>query len=388
MQGSIRKRGDKWQYRIYLGVIDGKPKLYEKSGFLRKSDATIAMNEKLYEFNNTGKVAKDLKINFNEIFMEFIDIEAKSTRKSSTIKRYNSLFKNHFSDAFGNVQVSIISTNQIQTFLSEKTQTHSTQYVKSIYNLLHVIFSYAIRMSYIKTNPMINVKPPKIIRKEIIPIFTVDELKMFNDRLATTNLQLALQIGINLGVRVGECFALRWSDFDFEKNLVKIDKQLQNYDKVWCLTTLKTRNSYRTLSFSDTFKNYLIKVKKIQEDIAKEYGLGFTKCNIIVDKRTEKENILYIDDFVNIKPNGEMLNTNSMKVASRIFKLENDIDFKYHTLRHTHATTLIENGVNIKFVQERLGHSKPDFTLQVYTQVTTGMVEQANNVMERVLNFD
>lgn len=388
MTGSLRKRGDKWQYRIYLGVVDGKPKLYEQSGFSKKSEASFALNEKLNELQNTGTIIKECTLNFSEVFEEFVNIEAYSTRKVSTIKRYNSIYNNHFKDTLGIYQIKAITTNTIQTFLSEKIKTHSTEYVRSIYNLLHVIFNYSLRMQYIKVSPMNNVNAPKIMNKEKVPVFTLDELKLFDDRLKTTNLQLAYQIGINLGVRVGECFALRWSDFDFDKNTVKIDKQLQNYDKVWCFTTLKTNHSYRTLSYSDSFKYYLLKIKKIQEDISKEYGLGYIKNNMLVDKRYEKESVIYVDDFVNIKPNGEMLNTNSMKVATRIFKLENNIDFKYHTLRHTHATMLIENGVNPKFVQERLGHSKPDFTLQIYTQVTAGMTTQANNIMDSILSFN
>lgn len=387
MKGSIRKRGERWQYRIYLGNIDGKEKMYERGGFLKKSDAAIAMNEKISELNGTGSIAVNTNLKFNEVYAEFIQVEASSTRKVSTITRYNSIYNNHFKEAFDIYQVSAITTSMIQKFLSEKTSTHSTEYIRSMYNMLHVIFDYAIRMKYIKQNPMLNVKPPKQMKNKVITVYSMDELQLFNDRLETTNLQLALQIGINLGLRIGECFALRWSDFDFNKNTVKIDKQLQNYDKAWCFTTLKTNNSYRTLSFSKPFKEYLLGVKKMQDDLAIEYGIGYVRNNRVIDKRNEKEVALFIDDFINVKPNGEMLNTHSMKVASRIFKTENDIDFKYHTLRHTHATMLIENGVNPKFVQERLGHSKPDFTLQIYTQVTAGMTEQANNIMADVLKF-
>ncbi len=387
MKGSVRKRGERWEYRIYLGVIDGKPKLFERGGFAKKSEATIAMNDKLNELNKTGTIIKEAKLNFSQVFEEFLENEGNSTRKISTIKRYKSIYTNHFVEAFAHYTITAIETSTIQKFLSSKSDTHSIEYIRSMHNMLHVIFDYAIRMKYIKTNPMVGVKPPKKINKNVITVFTMDELKLFNERLATTNLQLALQIGINLGVRIGECFALQWSDFDFEKNTVRISKQLQDYDKAWCFTTLKTSNSYRTLSFPDTFKTYLLNVKKAQEDLALEYGIGYVRNNTIVDRRTEKVSLIHVSDFINIKPNGQMLNTNSMKVASRIFSTEYDIDFKYHTLRHTHATMLIENGVNPKFVQERLGHSKPDFTLQIYTQVTTGMTEQANNIMANVLKF-
>ena len=70
-----------------------------------------------------------------------------------------------------------------------------------------------------------------------------------------------------------------------------------------------------------------------------------------------------ITDFVNIKPNGEMLSTNSIKFLSKIIKGELKIDFKFHNLRHTYATILAESGISPRYVQEMLGHAKLEFTL-------------------------
>ncbi len=385
MQGSIRKHGKSWQYRINLGKVDGKRKALERSGFATKKEANIAMNEKLNELNTTGKVFIDTNTLFGDIFEYFIINEAPITRKEPTIIRYKSLYNNQLKEMFAHRKMTQITSNELQKFITEKCTTHSVSYVISIYNFLHVLFGYAKRMNYVQTNPMENVKAPKSTGEADISVYTTEQLKYINERLATTNLQLAYQLGINLGVRVGECFALQWSDFDFNTNSVKITKQLQCYNSEWCFTTLKTQNSYRTITFTERFKKYLLEQKELQEQL--QNGRTYKKDNIVIDKRKDKPLIMHINDFVNIKTNGEMLNTNSVKVATRIFKNESDIDFKFHTLRHTHATLLLEEGINPKFVQNRLGHSKLDFTLKVYTHITSKMDTQANNALDNRLDF-
>lgn len=242
----------------------------------------------------------------------------------------------------------------------------------------------ALRMEKIKSNPMLAVKPPKQPSEMEVSIYTDDELQKLNERLRSTNLHMAYQIGINLGLRAGECYALRWSDIDLEAKTVKVYHQLQNYNKRWCFTTLKTQNSYRTIMFSDKFKEYLLAALEQRKLNMEVYG-DLYKTNKVYDAINDKA--VVIEDFVNVKPDGEMLNTNSHKVIARIAKSEFNIDFKYHNLRHTHATILLEGGVNTRYIQERLGHSKLEFTLRMYTHITRAMNDQAANLLNSRLNI-
>lgn len=84
-----------------------------------------------------------------------------------------------------------------------------------------------------------------------------------------------------------------------------------------------------------------------------------------------------------------MLNTHSHrhKAISRIARDELAIDFKFHNMRHTHATILLEQGVNPKYIQERLGHSRLGFTLKLHTHVTRKMERDSANALDSHLNF-
>ncbi|ADL52129.1 Arm DNA-binding domain-containing protein [Clostridium cellulovorans] len=116
---------------------------------------------------------------------------------------------------------------------AEKSTKLSASYVKSLYNLLVVVFNYAKRMEYLKVSPLDKVIPPKLNSDGQIKIYTEEELVKLSTRLKSTSLHLAFQLGINLGLRTGECYTLRWSDFDFNNNTVNIDKKLQYYPQLY-----------------------------------------------------------------------------------------------------------------------------------------------------------
>lgn len=384
MKGSVRKKGATWSFRIDLGKIDGKRKQIERSGFKTEREANAALSEVIHEYNKTGLFVENKKITFQEVFNEFIEHEAPNTRKFATIVRYKSLYNNHFQE-FAPKYLFQITEKSIQGFINSKCKTHSDEYVRSIYNFCLVLFNYAVTKKYLKLSPMLNVRPPQSYRAYgDIKIYTKDELAKMEERFKSTNLLTSFILGITLGIRVGECFAIRFSDINWEKETIKIDKQLQYQDKMWCLVYPKTVNAVRTIKLNKNLVNYLRNLKKQYENDEIEYGFAY-KVNTIMEKRGKSSNLIVVDDFINIKPNGLMLTTDSQKVLARICKNELGIDFKFHNLRHSHATMLAEKGVNPKYVQERLGHGKLELTLRYYTHITDVMHEQVAEIVDSLL---
>lgn len=386
MKGSVRKKGATWSFRLDLGKQEnGKRKQIERSGFKTEKEAEAMLVKYIDEYNTTGEVVEDKKVTLGEIFYEFLEKEANISRKHSTIVRYKSLYRNHIEDELGFRYVGTISTENLQNFLNSKKDTHSSEYIRSIYNFLLVLFGYAIKRKYIRKNPTDNVIPPANYRAYgEIKNYTKEELAKMEERYSTTNLIPAFKIGINLGLRVGECFALRFSDIDWEKQTIRINKQLHFQDKQWSFIPPKTACSVRTIKMGDEFVAYLKELQQQHEKNKKEYDVGYA-INYITDRRGDKPQRIIVDDFINVKQNGEMLTTNSVKFMSRIVKNDLEIEFKYHNLRHTHTTMLAEAGVNPKYVQKRLGHSKLSTTLNYYTHITDKMDEEVANIMDNIL---
>ena len=386
MKGSVRKKGATWSFRLDLGKQEnGKRKQIERSGFKTEKEAEAMLVKYIDEYNTTGEVVEDKKVTLGEIFYEFLEKEANISRKHSTIVRYKSLYRNHIEDELGFRYVGTISTENLQNLLNSKKDTHSSEYIRSIYNFLLVLFGYAIKRKYIRKNPTDNVIPPANYRAYgEIKNYTKEELAKMEERYSTTNLIPAFKIGINLGLRVGECFALRFSDIDWEKQTIRINKQLHFQDKQWSFIPPKTACSVRTIKMGDEFVAYLKELQQQHEKNKKEYDVGYA-INYITDRRGDKPQRIIVDDFINVKQNGEMLTTNSVKFMSRIVKNDLGIEFKYHNLRHTHTTMLAEAGVNPKYVQKRLGHSKLSTTLNYYTHITDKMDEEVANIMDNIL---
>lgn len=389
MQGSVRKRGTTWSYRIDFGKLDGKRKQIEKGGYKTKKEADKALADALYQINNFGEFVENQKITFSEVYDEFIATEAQATRAYATIKRYNSLYRNHYKEIFGGLFVYQISANMVNDFLNEKRLKYSEEYVKGLYKTLKVIISFAYKKKYIKKNIFDEVTaPPDPRHISEIRAYSKDELKLMSDRLKETNIKTSFYIALNTGLRESEVFGLRWQDIDFENKRIKVNKQLLFQDRKWCFCPLKTINAYRSVNITESFCNYLKKLKAEQEESKKLYGDGY-KRNFVTDRlERNKEKLLEISDFVNVKINGEMLSTNSIKFMSRIFKNELHIDFKFHNLRHTYATINAENGISPRYVQEMLGHSKFEFTLKYYTHITDKMSALARTALENNVTFE
>lgn len=388
MKGSVRKRGKTWSYRIDLGKNSDQRAQIEKGGYKTKREADKALADALYQINNTGDYVENQKITFSQVFSEFMETEAPATRAYATIKRYNSLYRNHYAERFGSYYMYQISRNMIEDFLNEKRTYLSEEYVKGLYKTLKVIFGYAYKRKYMKKDIFCEVTPPPDPRHiGEIKTYTQEERDAMEKRLHGTNLIVSYYIALNTGLRESEVFALQWSDVDFEKKKIKVCKQLLFQDRKWCFCPLKTLNAYRSVNITDSFCTFLSSLKEQHEQNRLLYGDGY-KRNFVTDRLIKnKETLLEIPDFINIKRNGDMLSTNSIKFMSRVFKKDLNIPFKFHNLRHTYATILAESGVNPRYVQEMLGHSKLEFTLRYYTHVTEKMGIIARNALESTGTF-
>ena len=387
MKGSVRLKGKTWSYRIDLGREDGKRKQIEKSGYKTEKAALKAMNDVIHHYNETGEYLENQKVTFQENYEDFMAVEAPATRAYATIKKYESLYKNHLKEEFGPSYLFQIESTRIEEFINAKAQVFSQEYVKGFYKSLNVLFAYAYKKKLLKKNPMDNVTPPPDPRHVgEIKVYTPEERKVMQKRIASTNVQICYYIGLNTGVRVSECFALQWTDIDFERKRIKINKQLRFEDRKWCFTPLKTKSSYREIDISDNFIAFLQALRERQEKNKALYGDAYHSKNIVWDRRIKNQDKrTEISDFINIKQNGSMMTSDSEKFLARIIKNDCGIPFKFHNLRHTYATVLAESGINPRYVQEQLGHAKLEFTLRYYTHVTDIMGKKAMEAVQAAI---
>lgn len=380
MPEGIRKKGATYSYRVNVkNELTGKWKNVEKGGFRTIAEAKAARVDKLVEVNaNPASVlVKDKIISLQEVYDEFIHKQARFDREKSTIKRYDSLYRNHLLPKWGTRQIGAIKATELTDYLYSLTATHAYAYIAGIHKFMKVIWNFADSREYMKVNIIDKVTiPAQGVEEGEIKIYTEEQLDVFEKRLSSTNLITAFKIGRALGVRVGECFGLLWSDIDWNKRTIKVNKQIVYEDKMWCLRNTKTKASIREIDLQEDIYNYLKELKAKQEQQKAELGIAYRQTRVAIDKgRNKPKEIVENMDFINVKPNGELLTSDSEKVLGRHARNELNMNFKYHNLRHTHCSKLAELGIPAVVVKDRLGHSKIETTMIYYTHVTNGMRE-------------
>ncbi len=380
-----RFRGASWSYRFKITLPNGKKITKEKLGFKSSYEAYKAKNEEIARLKLVNFVEK--KITLNQMYDLYLEESATKHKSYNTIKRYNSLYKNHIKGALGEMLVGRIQPLDITHFLNEMTEQYHSDYPLSMYNFFLVLFDFAIKHRYISEDIMKLVERPEPYARPEKQLLTPEQFNILEQRLQSTNVQVAFTIAKNSGLRASEVYALRWSDFDFENNTFEVKRQLQKRKGIWCFVPVKTTKSERTVYFGEEFSQYMQFVREMQKENRKRYG-KFYKNNLVkecMDRyHPEVEEIITVEDLVCVKENGEMLSPDSNKVISRIAK-GLGLEFNFHLLRHYYASSLQQNGVDITVIRDCLGHSGLRTLLEVYSHCNEEQRRNAGALIDSIM---
>ncbi|SHJ92034.1 site-specific integrase [Tepidibacter formicigenes] len=390
MQGGVRKKGNRWYYYFDAGKVNGKRKRIERKGGNTKKEALEALRKALYEFEKCGSLVSESDISvadyFDYWFKEYVLINC----KYNTQRGYNLIIEKHIKPTLGIYKLKSLTPAMLQEFINKKYRNGFTKNtLKGFYGVLSGALKMAVYpYQFIKENPMQYVSMPKYnsLKKdnEDLKIITVDEFNKIVDRFPFgSSFYIPLQIAFNTGMRASEVCGLTWDCINLEEGKIKVEKIILKKGMQWCFGTPKTASSQREILIGKTLIDILKKHKKYQLENRLKYG-EFYSNNLY---KFEEINKKYSStDLVCTKENGELVSTDSLKYLSRVVNYELGINFNFHSLRHTHATILLEAGANIKDIQKRLGHSKLATTMDTYSHITDKMNQDSVNIFEGVLS--
>ena len=201
-----------------------------------------------------------------------------------------------------------------------------------------------------------------------IVYFTQEELALLDEYFDGTNAQTAYMLGRYCGLRINECFGLKWENVDLEAGTILIDRQMQYQEGLIKLIAPKTRNSKRTIYLCPLLKEHLTeKLRQRAEDAQRFAELREQKQRFIEDLDGSK---ISSTELVNCLPNGTIQTVNSFKYPSREIKSKLGINFKYHILRHTYGTLMAEMNTPTHLLCNQMGHGHIHVTQRYYIAVS------------------
>lgn len=341
----LNKNGTKrFCYEITY-YINGKQ--YRKSGYKTKLDAQADLQAV------TNTVSSD--ITFYNLVKEYI--KSREYRcKDSTIERYERYLKCNLKPlhSIKARQVTKRDIDRVMLLLIQNGMANKT--INCILLFLRSVYNYAQINKWVVDNPakLVDTLPKVKTDKQSLTEAEIKEFLSFIDKYPI-NKKTPLILALYSGIRIGELLAIEWSDIDFKNKTVHITKQVLN--KV--VTTPKTYNSNRFVSIPDIVIELL---KRLKSE------------SVVLSK------IVFCNSAGGYIKRGEFIEHWFKKAMQHIGHPE----YTFHCLRHTYATYLLSNNIPVKYVQEQLGHTSAQTTLNVYTHVLKSTNQQAINLLEKL----
>jgi len=289
---------------------------------------------------------------FSEVAKQWHEYKKPNIR-ITTWNQNEMVLRLHFYD-FNDLKVSLITVPMVEKYLTSlRNKGLKMTTIRRLLNVLNQIMTYAVRHKLIDSNPVRDAERPRISEKEskAISVLTPDQIRALLDATSNQKYQTLFMVAVMTGARQGEILGLKWSDVDFERKQLHINRTYNHRQ----FFSPKTAQSRRAIDLAPAVVKQLAGWKLASG--AKGDDLIFP-----ADKNKE-EPMIY--------------QTDALWYFQQALKAAGCPRIRFHDLRHTYASLLIDQGENIKYIQTQLGHATPMMTLNVYSHLMKSENQEA-----------
>lgn len=345
-------------WKVPAGLVPSKAlKAAEKAAAVWEQEAKAAYKKEMHdtEIRRQQEITK-CKTDFVHFVknMWFPICIEDGEHKPKTISFYNDTVKN-ITAYFESANLQKITPTEIQKFLIylRTEKGFSPRNVHHHYRTLNMIFSYAVRQDILLKNPMDKVSPPKLVRTEIEALSKEQATDFFNAlHDCPVDFRCMLTLLVTTGLRRGECVGLQWRDIDENSSLLRVQRNVTYTTKTGIVVnTPKTARSRRPIPIMESTLRLL--------------------CLLKAQRQRENPGVDISDSFIFHGEKGIFDPKDPNAVTRRVkrFMTAHGLpDLSPHDLRHSCATLLLGSGADIKSVQEILGHTNANTTLNFYVR--------------------
>jgi integrase len=295
---------------------------------------------------------------------ELLDMYIRSRKslgvEATTLKGYETAAKRIYS-RFNGINASELTSYQVQAYVAEMHDIYSAKTIRNTISLLSSAYDNAIRLGQLEKNPCKFVTLPKKEQAKI-EIFTEEEVNKFLRALNDERLdyKVAYELALFCGLRRSEILGLTEDAVNTTFKWVKVRQTRHHVDGKDVVQGTKTASSRRELAVPDFV------IEDIKELIAKHNAVPYEHTDFLIQ-----------DGFG--KPMGHSA------LTQQIFRIEDKVGLPHvslHDLRHTFASMLNANGVDIAMISHELGHSSIGITLNTYTHVFGNVSESSRGIAD------
>lgn len=293
------------------------------------------------------------------------------SKRPKTVRQYTQISHKYLIPGLGQVRLQDLRPEHIRSFYMAFQDKAGTRTLQLIHAVLNCAMNQAVREGLLGRNPVDAVERPTYNPGERT-VLDDDGVRALLQTAAGSRYEMLYLFAIVTGMRLGELLALKWSDVNWKKGFIQVQRQLQFIKgKGPVFLPPKTKAGNRPIGLSQGVMNRLQEHRQRQEEEKATAGDAWQEHDLIFPSTSGTP-----QDRGNL---------------SRIFKstlqqaeLPN---IRFHDLRHTSITLLLDQGISINTVQRRAGHSKASTTTNIYGHSIRGSEERAGDFFDELVEL-
>lgn len=366
------KTHDGYTYRVRVDLgpdpVTRRRRQRKKAGLRTRKEAD-ALEAAWFTDISRGVAVETVNTTFAVYTDYWLYHVARHTVRAMTLRNYTRWAKNYLTPQIGATPIGVLSVQQLQAWVSCMVDGgYAAKTTRCAAGLLREILGYAVNTKTLTANPATLVKLPPLPRVERVT-WTEAQVRAFLVSAEGNPYRHAWYLALATGIRRGELLALRWRDYDRVASTLTIRGSLARMPGGLVIGEPKTPGSRRTLALSELCKAALAGQAAQQKrwqlqarDVWEQHDLIFT---------THAGHPLDPEQLVRA--------FHALREKAGLPRL------RFHDLRHTNATLLLQLGTNLKVVSERLGHANIQMTANTYSHVSLDWQRQAAETFDTMI---
>ncbi len=358
--------------------ITGKRRQRAKT-FHTKKEAEAALAQWQGEIAR-GTAVNPSKMTVGEYLVHWLATYATHNTRPTTLRGYEVSVRQHIVPVLGSVPLQKLTSAQVQDFYMTMVGSQrrdgrpgalSARTVRLAHSVIREALQHALEMNVIARNVADATKPPRAVRPQVT-VWNAEQAKRFLLAARGDRFYLLWLVALTTGMRRGELLGLRWQDIDLQRGVLHVRHSLMVVRGQRQLQEPKTKSGRRTISLSPVCVEALREGQEEQKGYREHLGSEWHERDAAFPAL-----------------NGEWLDPGNLsRYFSRLMDRADVPRIRFHDMRHTHATLLLKEGVNVKVVSERLGHASIGITLDTYSHVLPSMQQHAADQIDAALFRD